>query len=671
MADEIKKIVKVEVGDSQTSIKSLKQEISDLRDTILNLDKDSKEYADAVNKLQKNQERLNEVMKLSKKATNQEDDALKNLRAQIKQYRNDVLNAEEGTEEWTIAMQNLSNASFQLRDMNEQARYSVDDLGEQLSNINTIATGLAGGFNAVQGAVALFGGESENLEKIMVRLQAGIAVVQGLQGLEGMKDAITGVSNVFNSKLIPTIKNVTKLIGKTGWLAVILAVVSAITIVISKIKEWKEKNDEHNQSLARTNQLLDEKEKRLTKEDRQFEREINLLKARGLTEDEEYTKRLARNKQLEKTEMAILKNLIKSRDKYAEGSANWKDWNEQVVRQQKVLEDLYEEWLDLKYAQDAARESAKRLKKDTETSSTNTSSRKQNTKYTPEYEPNIKNEDDIEPVNDEFDFSTQSNGATARYDAAVYAKELELRKGYAEAILLNGKERYDKEIELLQTFQQEKLDLLNQAIQEENDLQLVGSLMLERAELEIQIEETKNEKLKRLRQENIDNIISTTSASVQAVSSIFNSLADIYESGDKENEKNAKKAKNLRIASATIETLWGSVMAFMSAIQGFPSPANFIIAPLMAAATLASGIATIAKIKSSNPINGGGGASVSSPSVTPAQTFSTAMPMTADNQATNLSNIDEMNTDTRVYILQSDLEDSRKQVEVRESETTF
>ena len=87
MAETIKPIIKVEAGDSQKTIKQLKEDIKNLRDNILNLTKGTDEYNDAVEQLQANQRQLDEVMSLTKKTATALDgsyDALTHKMAQLK-----------------------------------------------------------------------------------------------------------------------------------------------------------------------------------------------------------------------------------------------------------------------------------------------------------------------------------------------------------------------------------------------------------------------------------------------------------------------------------------------------------------------------------------------------------------------------------------------------------
>ena len=117
-------------------------------------------------------------------------DAFRDIRNEIKQYRGDLLTLEEGTDEYNATLQKLADAQFKLRDMNEIAAMSANDLGEKLNTVNRLAAGVASGFGAYRGIMDLVGADTEKTDKAMVKLQATIAFVQGVQGLEGLNKTL-------------------------------------------------------------------------------------------------------------------------------------------------------------------------------------------------------------------------------------------------------------------------------------------------------------------------------------------------------------------------------------------------------------------------------------------------------------------------------------------------
>lgn len=137
-----------------------------------------------------------------------------------------------------------------------------------------------------------------------------------------------------------------------------------------------------------------------------------------------------------------------------------------------------------------------------------------------------------------------------------------------------------------------------------------------------------------------------------------------------------ERGKALQIASTTISTLAGASGAFMRAVETYPAPYGAILGGIEAAAALASGIATIKEIEAqkfdgmtgTSGLNGG-----QSPMAT---TFANAVPLideTADLNAMERDTAvnEAAQKDQRVYILQSDINKSEKQVEVRQNQSTF
>lgn len=126
-------------------------------------------------------------------------DTTKDLRKEISQLKKELFSLEEGTEQYNQTFQELSNKMLEFKDRNEALKMSAQDLGQQIGNVINVTQGLASGFEVVQGTMALFGTESEAVEQIMVKLQAAISIVQGLEGLEGLTKSIPGLVNSFGN----------------------------------------------------------------------------------------------------------------------------------------------------------------------------------------------------------------------------------------------------------------------------------------------------------------------------------------------------------------------------------------------------------------------------------------------------------------------------------------
>ena len=119
-------------------------------------------------------------------------------------------------------------------------------------------------------------------------------------------------------------------------------------------------------------------------------------------------------------------------------------------------------------------------------------------------------------------------------------------------------------------------------------------------------------------------------------------------------------SKKLKIASTIIDTLSGSVSAFVSGVKsGIPAPRNLILGGVLAAETVAQGLLAINKIRNTTKEN----ASLSSGNTTSVQTVMT--PPT-------IVNLNEMSDnialpDQRVYVLESDITEAQTRVRVVET----
>ena len=192
-----------------------------------------------------------------------------------------------------------------------------------------------------------------------------------------------------------------------------------------------------------------------------------------------------------------------------------------------------------------------------------------------------------------------------------------------------------------------------------------------------------------LKKEEAMSLLNTYGQVAQGIGDLMGTISDIWQDSIKERVKNGKiteeegkkefeKSKKLQIATAIINGLAGVAMAVSTAMSLGP-----IAGPIMAAVNSAMVIATtaaqIAKIKSTTFDSGGGGSMGGEVSAQAAPTpaameyvpnYSTNI--TGESETVNLANaVNDGQKDQRVYLVESDINEVGKRVEVREKEITF
>ena len=216
------------------------------------------------------------------------------LRQQVRELRKEMESCAVGSKEYNDALAKLATTTHDFKDQQEAIRNSAGDLGTALSNVQGVATGIVSGFSAVNAVMTLTGSNTEDLQKAMVSLQAGIALVQGMAGLEGLPKKINATVTSLKSLFTATTKEtaatgalatsqgilatITKGVSKAfkglktallssgigGILVLIGSLATAMTALVGVIRnnlqaenEFKETNDKLNESFATQNEALD------------------------------------------------------------------------------------------------------------------------------------------------------------------------------------------------------------------------------------------------------------------------------------------------------------------------------------------------------------------------------------------------------------------------------
>lgn len=116
--------------------------------------------------------------------------ALKNAQSvkELKQVLIDCKDAAIAAGEGTAAFDAITNvagkAKDQIGDLNE--RINAMDPGSKAQAFHALGNTMVGGFQAATGALAVFSGDNEQLNKILLK---SMALVQGLQGIQAISDA--------------------------------------------------------------------------------------------------------------------------------------------------------------------------------------------------------------------------------------------------------------------------------------------------------------------------------------------------------------------------------------------------------------------------------------------------------------------------------------------------
>ena len=158
----------------------------------------------------------------------------------------------------------------------------------------------AGGFTALQGAITLAGGETKDLQETMVKLQAALAISQGISQLEDLGNAFSNVKRV----AVNAFTAIKTAIGSTG-IGLLVVALGAIVAYWDEIKAAVSGVSEEQNNLNReTAQNLKLNQDNLEA----IEGSEEVLKMQGKTEEEIYDLKIGQYDATIETARASLEN---------------------------------------------------------------------------------------------------------------------------------------------------------------------------------------------------------------------------------------------------------------------------------------------------------------------------------------------------------------------------
>lgn len=137
--------------------------------------------------------------------------SIRSLKEEYKAAQKELDGLGVGTKEYVAQLEKLGAIKDNIGDLNDEiAAFNPQGKVQAFSNV---VGGLASGFSAAQGAMALFGAEGEDLQKTLVKVQAGMAFAEGIKGIAGLKDGFVVLGNVLKANPILMIATIIVGIG--------------------------------------------------------------------------------------------------------------------------------------------------------------------------------------------------------------------------------------------------------------------------------------------------------------------------------------------------------------------------------------------------------------------------------------------------------------------------
>lgn len=787
MADEIKKIISIDVTQAVSSLEDIKSSsnessqsfqtlgeakkyIDKLKASLIDLDENSAEYKNRCEEIAAVQQKVSTAIKagsdvgksaegsynaLAKqmaelkkqfKATSDEaereslakqivgiNDQLKEMDSSIGNYQRNVGNYEAA---FTNGLTNITDQIKALNNPLETAKQGVSNLNSAFkaiikNPIGAVLTALV----AVIGALKKGFDQSEEASN---KLKKGLAALEPITNI--ISNIFTKLANVVGGIVEKTIPALVKGVSTAG--LKIAELLNKIGIVSDeKLQSFKKTIEAQKEMVDQTTGLtereikLQEKKRNAEVEQAKIELEISQLRAKAVDKEnntaEERQKLIeaviAKERYLNNLRLSIAEEEFSIMKERASLTDNDATTNNELAASEANLYKVRKEYYDKERELTSQLIEAKNAEA-TETKKANDEIVKSDEEVNKQREKDLKT---IEEINQRI---SDSHLTSSERDINTLTKKYEEEKALLEkynkdTIQLTAE--YEANIAKIKT--SDKEDSLNGKL---NDIEAEADLQSYIAERTIESEYKKNQKLfeidrerltqrkstleellsmdgleeekkqeyadelarvnadivqnskdsKQAEKDHATEIIDTYSGLASSLGSLMGDIASIwqdnikqrYENGEitkEQAEEEFENSKKMQIATAIVNGLAGVATAVSTAMQLGPI-AGPIVGAINSALVMTTTMAQIAKIKQTKFDSGSSSVNNSSTS-TPTNAATAYTPtystnVTGQSETTDLANaVKEGQSDMRVYVVESDIAQSAKRVEVREEESTF
>jgi hypothetical protein len=178
----------------------------------------------------------------------------------------------------------------------EQLDFAIDAAKGGSDQLFRATQGVVAGFEVAAGAMALFGSESEELQKILIKVQGAMALSQGLKDLNEFSPAIKNVASAFSGILTKAVQGFSKA-SKAAMAATGIGLL--VVAVASLVEYWDDIKEAVNGVSSEQKDLVKEQQKSADLASKQLDNisaQENILKQQGKTEEDILKMKIAATK---------------------------------------------------------------------------------------------------------------------------------------------------------------------------------------------------------------------------------------------------------------------------------------------------------------------------------------------------------------------------------------
>lgn len=619
-----------------------------------------------------------EQVSIIKVQTSDSEKNIKSLKAEMKELTKKLQELALAGDKTSDTYKEVAARLGELKKVQREVSQDISEASTTFSNTVQYTAGalagVSGAVQAVTGALSLMGIEADKDSKMMKILVAAMSITSGLQAIQGGVEAFKLLAtNIKRSTIAQQGFNAAVKANPIGLIVTAVAALGAGLFTLIKrhneaaeaIKRQRSEEGQLDAEIQRVNSTMADSNKIMEKRNQLWEAYIQRI--RNFNNGEDITKRdeatIKNDLDEIKKQIANAQNELKSA---TEGTDYYKDIQNRIKVGEQVRKDLEKEL-----------ESWRRINKKTTTPTTPSSAKIE-----------IKEYDELERRLNEIKLLK----AQGYLDERLYTEKLrdiEVQrykniKGSLDEVnekIAGSKkpsqELLNQQVELQKAFDQQKITvseiqskLRDMPLEKLGDTAIEIPIRLEPMEVELE----NNLDFVMSWKDRMKLIVGSASEVWEsyggAVSGIIGNIQNLLGVMAGDDERSFEEEKKIKIASATISMIQGSVEAFMQSIATYGIPLGLGIGATNAALVTATGIAQINQIKKTK--KGSSGATPSTASTTALATnYSNVRLTDSIGSLYDLNNLESKIANQKVQVSVHEILEAEKQVQITNQRNRF